>query len=332
MRRRYVNLCKTFVREREVEKDGECLVGDDAEWEERGGEAVEVPSSEVGWAQPETGPEDSGAAGGDCDDVEASAVAATDVVESQDGTATETETEQLGVEDDALQSPREDMCLQPADGTGEEAAPSSGGNARARRRAPHQAERDAERRQGVKRRLEGCPCGWHGGEAPADGGGGSRAVCVRDAGEDPGGGVQYHVQGLRERVRPEGRFLKERDALAFDRLAREENDKLGESKWTTNFVDEEGTVVVADLQTRIVFGGATPDAPRNSATAGVAGGRDGELHDYVDSAEAARGHLVCHIFDLAVKDAPPDMAALEGFLNADGMAAYVELLEASLFC
>eukprot|EP00854_Cymbomonas_tetramitiformis_P010053 gene10053-11895_t len=111
MRRRYVNLCNTF-------------------------------------AQPETGQEDSGAAGGECEDVEASAVAATDVVESQDGTATATETEQLGVEDDALQSPREDMCLQPADGTGEETAPSSGGNPRAQRRAPHQAERDAERRQG----------------------------------------------------------------------------------------------------------------------------------------------------------------------------------------
>eukprot|EP00854_Cymbomonas_tetramitiformis_P032326 gene32326-40960_t len=140
-----------------MEKDGECLVGSDAEWEEPGGEAVEVPSFEVERAQPETGPEDSGAAGGECEDAEANAVAATDVVESQGGMATATETGQLGVEDDALQSPREDMCLQPADGTGEETAPSSGRNARAQRRAPHQAERDAERRQGVKRRLEGCP-------------------------------------------------------------------------------------------------------------------------------------------------------------------------------
>eukprot|EP00854_Cymbomonas_tetramitiformis_P003842 gene3842-4798_t len=40
-----------------------------------------------------------------------------------------------------------------------------------------------------------------------------------------------------------------------------------------------------------------------------------------------RRHLVCHILDLPVKGAPPDMAALQGFMSTDGMAAYIELLE-----
>eukprot|EP00854_Cymbomonas_tetramitiformis_P025052 gene25052-30564_t len=54
--------------------------------------------------------------------------------------------------------------------------------------------------------------------------------------------LNFRRNGMRERL---GRFLEERDvALAFDQLARQENEKLGEieTKWTTNFVDKEGTV------------------------------------------------------------------------------------------